>query len=155
MRISIVCVGRLKERFWSDAAREYLDRLRPYASVRVIEVPDRDHTGLGTDRALSLEAADIRRTLPTDAHVVCLDRSGAAHDSESFASWLADRSHAGSRHLVFVIGGSVGLAPEVLQRADEVVSLGPLTFPHNLARIIVLEQLYRAFKICRGEPYHK
>lgn len=155
MRISIVCVGRLKERFWSEAAREYLDRLRPYATVHVVEVPDRDHTGLGTERALALEAAGILKALPADAHVVCLDRSGTARDSESFAAWLAERAHAGSRQLAFVIGGPVGLAPEVLRRADEVMSLGPLTFPHNLARIIVLEQLYRAFRICRGEPYHK
>ncbi len=156
MRISVVAVGRLKERFWVQACDEYLKRLKGYADVRVVEVGDRDPGRAGTEeRARSLEGADVLKALPEGTHVIALDIAGRALSSEAFAGHLAKLALDGRSTVAFVIGGSTGLAPEVLARADERLSLGPLTLPHNLARVVLLEQVYRAFRIQRGEPYHK
>lgn len=154
MRLTLVTVGRLKERFWRDAADEYLTRLGPYATVRVVEVADRD-SGRDAARALAEEGADIMRALPDGAHVVALEIGGQQLSSERFAEKLEKLALDGKSAVAFVVGGSVGIAPDVLARADERLSLGPMTLPHNLARVVLLEQLYRAFKIIRGEPYHK
>jgi len=154
VRITLIAVGRLKERFWRDAADEYLTRMVPYADIRVIEVADRD-PARGRDRALAEEGADVVRALPDAAHVVTLEISGKQRTSEQFAERLEQLALDGRSSVAFVIGGSHGLAPEVLSRANERLSLGPMTLPHNLARVVFLEQLYRAFKIQRGEPYHK
>ena len=154
MRIGLVAVGKLKERHWRDAAAEYVKRLAPYARLDVIEVPDRDVTA-DEARALAAEAADVLRALPPTAHVVALQPGGRSRTSEEFATWLAEAGLAGRSHVVFVIGGAAGLHPDVLARADETMSLGAMTFPHQLARVILLEQVYRAFRIARGEPYHR
>lgn len=154
MRIDVVAVGRLKEPHWRDAADEYLKRLRPYATVTEIEVADRDVTA-DEARALAEEAAALMRVLPRDAVVCVLDRGGVARSSEAFATWLAAHGTAGRSRIAFVVGGAAGLHPDVLARADERMSLGPLTLPHQLARVVLLEQLYRAFRIARGEPYHR
>jgi 23S rRNA (pseudouridine1915-N3)-methyltransferase len=154
MRITLVCVGRLKERYWQEAAAEYLKRLTPYARVDVLEVPDRDVTA-DEDRALAAEAAAIARVLPDGAEVVTLDIGGKARSSEALAEWLEELGTRGRSHVAFVIGGAAGLHPDVLARADERMSLGPMTLPHQLARVVLLEQLYRAFRIIRGEPYHR
>lgn len=154
MRITLVSVGRLKERFWRDAADEYVKRLGSYASLRVHEVPDRD-SGRDALRALAEEGADILRALPGGAHVIALDVSGTQLSSEGFAEKLERLAIEGTSSVAFVIGGSVGLAPRVLERADWRLSLGSMTLPHNLARVVLLEQIYRAFRIMRGEPYHK
>lgn len=155
MRITILAVGRLKERFWRDASDEYLKRLRSYADVRVVEVTDRDPGKGGEAQALAAEAADLLKVLPADAHLICLEIGGVQQDSERFSGHLHDLGLHGRSHVAFAIGGSVGLSPAVLMRADERLSLGPMTLPHNLARVVLLEQLYRAFRIARGEPYHK
>jgi 23S rRNA (pseudouridine1915-N3)-methyltransferase len=147
-------VGRLKERFWRDAADEYLKRLGPYADVRVIEIADRD-PARGEERALAEEGADVLRALPPATHVIALEIGGRQMSSEQFSERLSNLGLEGRSDVAFVVGGSLGLAPEVLGRADERLSLGPMTLPHNLARVVVLEQVYRAFKIARGEPYHK
>ena len=154
MRLTIVAVGRLKERYWREAAEEYLKRLTPYAAVSVIEVADRD---LSRDEApaVAAEGADTLRALPSGAHVVALDRSGRQFSSEELSAWLAAHGLAGRSSIAFVFGGAAGLAPEVLARADESLSFGSLTLPHQLARVVLLEQLYRAFRIMRGEPYHR
>lgn len=154
MRIAVVAVGRLKERFWREAADEYLTRLAPYASVRVVEISDRD-PGRGEAKALSEEGADVVKALPDAAHVVTLEIGGQRISSVAFAERLEQLACEGRSNIAFVIGGSHGLAPEVLARADERLSLSDMTLPHNLARVVLLEQLYRAFKIRRGEPYHK
>lgn len=154
VRITLIAVGKLKERFWADACDEYLKRLRPYADVRVVEVADRD-SGRDEGRARADEGADIVRALPEGAHVIALDVDGRQSSSESLAEHLSGLSLHGTSSIVFVIGGSVGLDPTVLGRADERLSLGPMTLPHNLARVVLLEQVYRAFKIARNEPYHK
>jgi len=154
VKIRIIAVGRLKERFWKEAAEEYLMRLGPYADVRIIEIADRD-PARGQERALTEEGADVLHALPDAAHVVALDIPGRQRTSEQFAEHLERLALDGRSNIAFVVGGSHGLAPEVLARADERLSLGPMTLPHNLARVVLLEQVYRAFKIRRGEPYHK
>jgi 23S rRNA (pseudouridine1915-N3)-methyltransferase len=154
MRLTLVCVGRLKERHWRDAAAEYLKRLGPYARVTVTEVSDRDVTA-DEAKGLAAEAADVLRAIPDGATVVALDIDGRAYPSEVFAEWLSAQGLAGRSHIVFVLGGAAGLHPDVLARADERLSLGPMTLPHQLARVVLLEQVYRAFRIARGEPYHR
>ncbi|MCL4079284.1 23S rRNA (pseudouridine(1915)-N(3))-methyltransferase RlmH [Coriobacteriia bacterium Es71-Z0120] len=154
MRIAIVAVGKLKEPYFRAAADEYLKRLRPYADLREIEVPDRDLAS-GEERARRAEAEGVLRALPDGAHVVALDAGGAQRTSEEFASWLSALGLGGRSTLAFVVGGSAGLDASVLERADEVLSLGKMTLPHQLARVVLLEQVYRAFRIVRGEPYHR
>lgn len=154
MKITIVAVGRLKERHWKEAADEYRKRLGPYARVEVVEVTDRDVTA-DEQRALEAEAADVLRAIPDGATVAALEIGGAARSSESFAEWIERLGTSGRPNLVFVLGGAAGLHPDVLRRADERVSLGPMTLPHQLARVVLLEQLYRAYRIIRGEPYHR
>ncbi len=154
MKLTVVAVGRLKERYWREAADEYLKRLKPYADVRVVEIADRD-SGRNKNRALAEEGADVLRAIPATAYVVALDSGGQQLSSEGFSANIDDLALHGSSHLVFVIGGSVGMSAEVLARSDARLSLGLMTLPHNLARVVLLEQLYRAFRISRGEPYHK
>ena len=154
MRLTLIAVGRLKERFWREAADEYLKRLGPYATVRVVEIDDRD-SGRDEVRALAEEGADILRAIPEGAHVIALEIGGQQRSSEAFAARLEELALDGRSSVAFVIGGSVGLSQTVLARADERLSLGPMTLPHNLARVVLLEQVYRSFRINRGEPYHK
>lgn len=153
MRLRIAVVGRVKEPHWRAACDEYLKRLRPYATMDVVEVSDRD---LGTDpgRAVAAEAVDLLRALPDGSYVVVLDLGGTQRTSEQFSEDLAALMVRGRSDITFVIGGSAGLAPEVLARADVVLSLSKMTLPHQLARVVLLEQIYRAFKIMRNEPYH-
>lgn len=155
MRITVIAVGRLKERFWREAADEYLKRLGGYANVRVIEIADRDPGRGGEARALAEEGADILKSLPQDAYVIGLEIGGNQLSSESFSATLSELGLNGRSHVAFVIGGSHGVASEVTDRADMRLSLGPMTLPHNMARVVLLEQVYRAFRIARGEPYHK
>lgn len=154
MKLTVIAVGRLKERYWREAADEYLKRLGPYATVRVVEIADRD-SGRDPARALAEEGADILRAIPDSAHVITLEIEGRMLSSEGFSARLGALGLGGSSNVALVIGGSVGLSPDVLQRANERLSLGPMTLPHNLARVVLLEQIYRAFRILRGEPYHK
>ena len=153
-KITVVAVGRLKERHWRDAADEYRKRLAPSAAVEVVEVADRDVTP-DEGRALAEEGADVVRALPDGARVFVLDVGGRERTSEEFAAHLADLAVDGNSHAVFVIGGAAGLSDEVVARAHERLSLGRMTLPHQLARVVLLEQLYRSFRIQRGEPYHR
>ena len=154
MRITVIAVGKLKERYWREAADEYLKRLSAYATVRVTEVSDRD-PARGEARALAEEGADVLRAIPDGAHVITLELGGRQLSSGAFSARLDALGLEGRSAITFVIGGSTGLDSSVLSRADERMSLGPMTLPHNLARVVVLEQIYRAFRISRGEPYHK
>jgi len=154
LKITLIAVGRLKEPYWRSAQDEYLKRLRPYASIEIREVPDAPD-GLGVNEALGREALAIERALPADALVVVLDIGGPTRSSEDNAEWLEQTMARGSSHIALVVGGSNGVAETIRSKADETLSFGPITLPHNLARIVALEQVYRAFKILRGEPYHK
>lgn len=154
MRLRIIAVGRLKERHWREAADEYLKRLGPYGRVEVVEVADRDVTA-DEARAMEAEAGDIFRAIPDDSTVAVLEIGGRALSSEEFATWLESLGTAGRPDVTFIIGGAAGLHPGVLARSNERISLGPMTLPHQLARVVLLEQVYRAFRIVRREPYHR
>ena len=156
MTITILAVGKLKERYWADACAEYLKRLRPYAKVEIIEIPDVDPGKAGgVPAAVGREGEAVLRAVPEKSFVILLAIKGKAETSEGFSAFLDDLSVRGTSHVTFVIGGSDGVSPAVFDRADRTLSFGPVTLPHNLARVVLLEQLYRAFKISRGEPYHK
>ncbi|MDA3936843.1 MAG: 23S rRNA (pseudouridine(1915)-N(3))-methyltransferase RlmH [Actinomycetota bacterium] len=154
MRITLIAVGKLKERHWREAAQEYIKRLGAYATVEIVEITDRDVTR-DEVRAMAQEGADILKAIPAGAHVVALDVQGKQMSSERIATWISDHGLQGRSHLALIVGGSSGFAPEVLARVDERVSLGIITLPHQLARVVLLEQVYRAFRIMRNEPYHR
>lgn len=153
MRIRIVAVGKLREAHWRAAADEYRKRLGRYATVEVVEIADRDLSG-GAERAVEAEGADILRALAPGSHVVALEIGGTARSSEELAARLETLMIEGASDMTFVVGGSAGLAAAVLARADEKLSLSRMTLPHQLCRVVLLEQVYRAFRIIRNEPYH-
>ena len=155
MKIHVVCVGKLKERFWKEAVAEYSKRLGGYVQLRVSEIPDRDPAKCGGEaKAREAEGGDILKAVGA-THMVLLAIDGTQRSSEQFAQRLDALMVGGTSDVAFVIGGSTGVSPQVRARADETLSFGPITLPHNLARVVLLEQVYRAFKIIRGEPYHK
>ena len=159
MRFHVIAVGKLKERFWTDACAEYLKRLQPYAKTQVIELADVDPTRVGgAAAARAKEGAAILHALdglPAQTRVIVLAIEGKQHTSEAFAQHLDELALYGESDVAFVIGGSDGVDEAVYARANELLSFGKITLPHNLARVVLLEQLYRAQKISRGEPYHK
>ena len=146
LKITVIAVGKLKERFWRDACAEYSKRLGGYCNLTVREIPDSNREQEST---LVLEA------LPENATIIVLDIQGKETSSEALASLIERYTVEGVSHLVFVIGGSDGLTNAVKERASLRMSFGPITLPHNLARVMLLEQVYRAFKIIKREPYHK
>jgi len=150
MRVAVIAVGKLREAYVRSGCELYVKRLRPYYAVETIEV----RKGSGTTTAAEEGRSILGRIEPTDV-VWALDRTGDAFASPALAKRIADLERAGHRRLVLAIGGAEGLAEAVLLRADLQWSLSPLTFLHEMARLIVLEQLYRAAKIARGEPYHR
>ncbi len=159
MNITLIVVGKLKEAFWEAACAEYLKRLSAYAKVTVREVPDIDPAKVGGEaKALEREGESILSALkscPERTHVVLLAIDGKERSSENFAAHLEDLAVGGTGSVAFVIGGSCGVSQAVRKAAAEKLSFGPITLPHNLARVVLLEQIYRAFRINRGEPYHK
>lgn len=156
MKFTVVAVGKLKERFWADACAEYLKRLQPYVKTRVVEVADIDPARVGGEpAAVEREGAAALKALPERAHVVLLAIDGTQRSSEALSKRIDDLGVSGCGEIAFVIGGSCGVSADVRARANETLSFGPITLPHNLARVVLLEQLYRACKISRGEPYHK
>ncbi len=159
MKIHFLTVGKCKEPYLRDAASEYLKRLSRFADVRVTEIQD-EKTQDGAsdaenDRVKALEGARLLRLIREREYVIALAIEGRSFDSPGMAERLRTLMNEGRSDLVFVIGGSLGLSREVLERADEKWSYSKLTFPHMLMRVIALEQLYRSFKILSGEPYHK
>ena len=158
MTAAIVCVGRLREKFYAAAAEEYLKRLSRYGKMEIIELPDLPEPANASDadraQVMEKEGQSILSRLKPADHVIALCVDGPQLTSEAFAARLSSLEMKGSR-IVFVIGGSLGLSPAVAQRADEKLSLSKMTFPHQLARILLLEQVYRACKINAGERYHK
>ena len=156
MKFTIVAVGKLKEKFWTAACAEYLKRMQPYGQTEVREIADIDPARAGgVDAARDREGAAILAALGPSEHVVLLAIDGKQRSSESFSQRIDTLKLNGASDIAFVIGGSDGVSAAVRQRADETLSFGPITLPHNLARVVLLEQLYRAQKISRGEPYHK
>lgn len=156
MKFTIVAVGKLKEKFWTAACAEYLKCMQPYGKTEVREIADIDPARAGgVDAARDREGAAILAALGPSEHVVLLAIDGKQRSSESFSQRIDTLKLNGASDIAFVIGGSDGVSAAVRQRADETLSFGPITLPHNLARVVLLEQLYRAQKISRGEPYHK
>lgn len=159
MNITVIAVGKLKEAFWVSACAEYLKRLSAYAKVSVREVADIDPARAGgEDAAVTREGEAILTALTAlgpRVHTVLLAIDGKERSSENFAARLEDLGVNGVSDLAFIIGGSCGVSAAVRDIAAETLSFGPITLPHNLARVVLLEQIYRAFKINRGEPYHK
>ncbi len=153
-RCTILAVGRLKG--WAaDGCEDYAKRLRRHFPVEMIEVAEEDMNRRSPEEALAAEGGRILKRLPTEAHVISLDRErGRRHPSEGLARRLDALVLAGRSQVAFVLGGPLGLSSEVLARADELWSFGQITLPHALARVVLLEQLYRAVKIQRGEKYH-
>ena len=143
-------------RGWAaDGADDYLKRLRRFFPVEVVEVPEEDLNRRSPEEVLAAEARKILKRIPSEAYLVALDRErGEPVSSEKLARRLNSLGLSGRSHAAFILGGSLGLSPEVLKRADALVSFGPVTLPHALARVVLLEQLYRAVKINRGEKYH-
>ncbi|MDE5640874.1 MAG: 23S rRNA (pseudouridine(1915)-N(3))-methyltransferase RlmH [Bifidobacterium castoris] len=159
MNIDIICVGKVKERYLRDAIDEYRKRLARFAKVDVVEVPDEKTPEHASDtlnaQIKAKEGERILRHLRDNAFVVALAIEGGQLTSEQLAARIAQWGLHGVSHLQFVIGGSLGLDPRVLGRADMLLSFSKMTFPHQLMRVILLEQVYRAFKINAHEPYHK
>ena len=156
IRITVVAVGKLKERFWADACSEYLKRLKAYAKVEIREISDIDPAKAGgVDASREREGAAILVAVPEGSHAILLAIEGKERSSEGFARRLDDLALSGKSDIAFIIGGSDGVSDAVRARANEQMSFGPITLPHNLARVVLIEQVYRAFKISRGEPYHK
>jgi 23S rRNA (pseudouridine1915-N3)-methyltransferase len=154
MRVSVVVIGRPRHAGLADAIRDYESRAARYWPLDVFEVKEEPGRGLSSDQVRDKEAERLTERLPGDAVVVACDPGGVVMDSEAFASWLQEQRDR-ARSVSFVIGGAHGLGPAVLQRANRRLSLAPWTLPHELARLVLGEQLYRAGTIMRGEPYHK
>lgn len=159
MNIRILCVGKIKEKFYTQAVCEYAKRLSRYAKLDIIEVPDEKTPENASDHETELillkEGQKLLKKIGDHDHCIAMAINGTAYDSEEFSEHLDSLMLNGAGTIDFIIGGSLGLSPEVLKRADETVSFSRLTFPHQLMRVILLEQIYRAFRIMKHEPYHK
>ncbi|MDR7000041.1 23S rRNA (pseudouridine(1915)-N(3))-methyltransferase RlmH [Neobacillus niacini] len=159
MNISIVTVGKLKEKYLKQGIDEYLKRLSAYAKVEVIEVADeKAPEELSESEMLQVKQKEGERILAKisqDAHMIALAINGKMQSSEELADTLDKLATYGKSKIAFVIGGSLGLSDEVLRRSNEQLSFSRMTFPHQLMRLILVEQIYRAYRINRGEPYHK
>ncbi|HSL93247.1 MAG TPA: 23S rRNA (pseudouridine(1915)-N(3))-methyltransferase RlmH [Bacillota bacterium] len=159
MKVTLICVGALKEAYYRAAAAEYLKRLRPYAQVSVYEVaeerPPANPSAADEAAVRDREAERVAKLIPPGSFVVALAIEGRQRSSEDLAEWIQQLQVQGQSHLCLIIGGSTGLSPTLDGVIATKWSFGLITLPHQLARIVLLEQIYRAFKIMRNEPYHK
>lgn len=159
MKISIACVGKVKEKFYRDAIAEYEKRLSKYCRLEFLEVSDEktpEEAGAALEEQIKeKEARRLLEKIREDAFVCTLEISGRRLSSENFARWMEGLAVKGASHIIFVIGGSLGLHDSVRKRADMALSFSDMTFPHQLMRVILTEQIYRAFRIISNQPYHK
>lgn len=159
IQVQILSVGKIKEKHWALAIEEYKKRLTPYAKVQVIEVSDEkapeNLSAIEAQQVKDKEGARLLALVKQDTYVIALNIQGKQLSSEQLATRIEELGINGHSHLTFIIGGSLGLSDDVEERADLNLSFGSMTFPHQLMRVILLEQIYRSFKIIRGEPYHK
>lgn len=159
MRITVIAVGKVKEKYFRDAAAEYAKRLGRYAKLEIREVADeKTPEGAGEKEETAIrdrEAARILAQIRKDDFVITLEIGGRPFSSEELAEKIGALGLQGKSRLTFVIGGSIGLGQEVLKRSDLALSFSAMTFPHQLMRVILLEQIYRSFTILNGTPYHK
>ncbi|MCI9105594.1 MAG: 23S rRNA (pseudouridine(1915)-N(3))-methyltransferase RlmH [Lachnospiraceae bacterium] len=159
MKITLVVVGKIKEKFFVEAIQEYEKRLSRYCKLEILQVADEKTPDKASEaqecQIKELEGQRIWAQIKDGAYVIALAIKGQMASSEELAEKLQQLGLCGKSHVVFIIGGSLGLSETVLKRADEQLSFSCMTFPHQLMRVILLEQIYRSFRIMAGEPYHK
>lgn len=159
MKITLITVGKIKEKYLKDAIAEYSKRLSKYCKLEIVEVTDEktpDQASENVERQIrQKEGERILRYVKDDAYVFTLEIGGTMLDSVAFAKKMETLGIQGKSHLIFIIGGSIGLGEEVLRRSDYALSFSKMTFPHQLMRVILLEQVYRGYRIIEGAPYHK
>ena len=159
LNVKLICVGKMREKFYIDAFEEYAKRLQTYCRLELAEITEQRLSDRPAEKeiaaALEREGQEILKAVPADAYLVALCVEGKQMPSEGMAALIAARESSGKPKLCFVIGGSYGLAPAVKARADRRLSMSEMTFPHHLARVMLIEQVYRGFKINEGSQYHK
>jgi len=159
MKITILCVGKVKEKFYREGIDEFTKRLSRYCKLEIIEVPDEKTDENASETEIRLikekEGEKLLKNIKDDAYVISLCIDGKQLDSESLSEKIEKLGIQGTSHIYFIIGGSLGLADEVIKRSDYKLSFSPMTFPHQLMRLILLEQIYRSYRIMNHEPYHK
>ncbi|MDO5037947.1 MAG: 23S rRNA (pseudouridine(1915)-N(3))-methyltransferase RlmH [Tissierellia bacterium] len=159
MKIKIIAVGKIKENYLKEALAEYKKRMTPYSQLEIIEVKDQEApeklSQKEKDQVMEKEAQDILKHIGDKDQVISLEIKGKSLDSLQLADYIKDQQVQGYSTLTFVIGGSLGLAPALSQRAQLRLSFSKMTFPHQLMRVILLEQIYRSFRIIHGHSYHK
>lgn len=159
MRITLMTVGKIKEKYWQQAIAEYSKRLGAYIRLEIIEVADEktpDQASAALEEQIKeKEGKRILEKCPQNAYVIALAINGKSYSSEQLAEKIEKLGLYGDSHIVFIIGGSLGLHNDVLKRADEKISFSAMTFPHQMMRVILLEQIYRSYRIIHKEPYHK
>lgn len=159
MKINLIVVGKISEKFFDDAIKEYSKRLSRYCTLSIIEVKDEKTKENSTSHEIDViknkEGERILAKVPEDSYVIALCIDGKMLDSVEYANMLSKLSVEGKSNITLIIGGSLGLADAVVNRADYKLSFSKMTFPHQLMRVILLEQTYRAYRIINGEPYHK
>ena len=159
MKISVIAVGKIKEKYLKDAVTEYSKRLSRYCKLEIIEAADEktpDHASVAVEDAIrAKEGERLLKHIRDDMYVITLEIGGKMLTSEKFAEKIETLGVQGKSSIAFVIGGSIGLGKEVLKRSDFALSFSKMTFPHQLMRVVLLEQVYRGYRIVNGEPYHK
>ena len=158
MKITLITVGKIKEKYLRDAIAEYSKRLSRYCKLEIIEVDEKtpDHASDVVENTIrDKEAERIMKYVKEDAYVITLEINGKLLSSEELSAKINQLGIQGTSHIIFIIGGSIGLGKEVLARSDYALSFSKMTFPHQLMRVILLEQIYRSYRIINGEPYHK
>ena len=159
MKITVITVGKIKEKYLKDAIAEYSKRLSKYCKLEIIEVADEktldNASEVVEDSIRSKEAERILKYVKDDAYVITLEIGGKQLSSEELADKIDKLGVQGTSHIIFIIGGSIGLGKEVLNKSNYALSFSKMTFPHQLMRVILLEQVYRSYRIISNEPYHK
>ena len=159
MKITVICVGKIKESYFRDAISEYSKRLSKYTTLEIVEVADEKTSENSSNREIALiqdkEGKRILSHIKDGALCIALAIQGKKMDSVAFSDYIAKRMEEGKSQLTFIIGGSLGLSEEVMKRCKYSVSFSDMTFPHQLMRVVLLEQIYRGFRILNHEPYHK
>ncbi|MGN1191740.1 MAG: 23S rRNA (pseudouridine(1915)-N(3))-methyltransferase RlmH [Dorea sp.] len=159
MKITLITVGKIKEKYLRDAIAEYSKRLSRYCKLEVVEVADEktpDNASETVENAIrEKEAERILKYIKEDAYIITLEINGRQLSSEELAEKIEKLGIQGISHIIFIIGGSIGLGKAVLDKSDFALSFSKMTFPHQLMRVILLEQVYRSYRIINGEPYHK
>lgn len=159
LHINIICIGKIKEIFFKDAIQEYSKRLSKYCTLKILELPDEKVPLKINDKIAGLikdkESNNIISNLVKDSYIICLDLKGKQYSSEDFANHINDITINSKSNITFIIGGTLGISSHILNLADEKICFSKMTFPHQLIRVFLLEQLFRSFKILNGETYHR